>query len=103
MKITDTNGQPVWSAPVAGAPGLLLGKPYKETEAMTSTMVFGDFSYLWISDRGQFEVKASSDASDANAGAGSAFLQDEVWYKFKQRHSINVMKGAAFAKMVLSA
>jgi HK97 family phage major capsid protein len=103
MKIKDDNGDPIWGMPVAGAPGTILGKPYAETEAFTSKMIFGDFSYLWLSDRSSYEVKASTEASDANVSSGSAFMQDEVWFKFKQRHSINVMKGEAFAKMVLAA
>ncbi len=102
MKIKNDEGSPIWSMPVAGAPGTILGRPYAETEAFSSKAIYGDFSYLWLSDRSAYEVKASTDASDASGGSGSAFLQDEVWFKFKARHSINVMKGAAFAKMTMA-
>jgi HK97 family phage major capsid protein len=103
MKIVDANGLPIWTSPIGGNPGTILGKPYRETESFTSKMIFGDFSYLWLSDRTAYEVKASTEASDASGGSGSAFLQDEVWYKFRQRHSINVMKGSAFSTMTLAS
>lgn len=102
MKLRDDRNMPIWNMPAAGAPGTILGKPYYETDgtAMDSIIEFGPFArHLWISDNGTYEVKASDSASDANAGAGSAFLQDEIWYKFRRRTNILVAQPEAFAKL----
>lgn len=105
MKLKDDQNRPIWTMPDVGSPGLILGKPYDETDAtaMASLVHFGDYSsYLWISDNGSYEVKASDSASDANGGAGSAFLQDEIWYKFRRRENILIAQPEAFAKMTVA-
>jgi len=104
MKLKDDQNRPVWNMPISdGAPGTILGKPYDETDQLTTGVLFGDFGrFLWLSDRGSYEVKASDSASDANGGAGSAFLQDEIWYKFRRREDITVAQPEAFAKLTVA-
>lgn len=102
MKLKDDENRPIWSLPEAGAPGRIWGKPYYETDQLTTSILFGAFDRLWISDRGTYEVKASDSASDASGGAGSAFLQDEIWYKFRRRENIIVAQPEAFAKMTVA-
>lgn len=98
MKLRDDENRPLWAAPVAGAPGTIWGKPYYETDQLTTKVLFGDFGrFLWLSDRGTYDVKASDSASDASGGAGSAFLQDEIWYKFRRREAITVAQPEAFS------
>lgn len=105
MKLKDDYNRPIWTMPDVGSPGVIMGKPYDETDgtAMASIIEFGDWgNYLWISDRGGYDVKASDSASDANGAAGSAFLQDEIWYKFRRRENIVVAQPEAFAKMTVA-
>jgi HK97 family phage major capsid protein len=105
MKLRDDRNQPIWTMPALGAPGTILGKAYEETDgsAMDLIVEFGPWGrHLWISDNGTYEVKASDSASDANGGAGSAFLQDEIWYKFRRRTNIIVANPEAFAKMTVA-
>ncbi len=107
MKLQDDQSRPIWTMPVLGTSGMvagsILGKPYDETDQLGSYALFGDFGrYLWISDNGTYEVKASDSASDASGGAGSAFLQDEIWYKFRRREAITVAQPEAFAKMTVA-
>lgn len=103
MKLRDDDNRPLWAAPVNGNPGTIWGKPYYETDQLTTKVLFGDFGrYLWLSDRGTYEVKASDSASDANGGAGSAFLQDEIWYKFRRREAITVAQPEAFAVITVA-
>lgn len=111
MKLRDDQNRPIWTMPSEQAPGAILGMPYDETDQIAATfgsnsdqtpILFGDFGRsLWLSDRASYEVKASDSASDANAGAGSAFLQDEIWYKFRKREAITVAQPEAFAKMLV--
>lgn len=103
MKLKDDNNNPLWTMPIAGAPATILGRPYEETDQLTLSILYGDFGrYLWISDNGTYEVKGSDSASDASGGAGSAFLQDEIWYKFRRREDITVAQPEAFAKMTVA-
>ena len=102
MKLRDDQNRPIWSMPEGGAPGRIWGKPYYETDQLTTTILYGAWDRLWISDRGGYEVKASDSASDANGGAGSAFLQDEIWYKFRRRENIIVAQPEAFAKITVA-
>ncbi len=115
MKLVDDQNRPIWLAPQLGQPsGSILGKSYDETAEIPDTLgttrangtntaiLFGDFGRsLWLSDRGEYDVKASDSASDANGGAGSAFLQDEIWYKFRKREDITVAQPEAFAKLAV--
>jgi HK97 family phage major capsid protein len=115
MKMADDQGRPIWSSPVEGAPGRILGKPYEESDMIPDTLgttatngtdtgaIFGDFGGLWMSDRLGLETKASDSASDANAGAGSAFLQDEIWFRFRKRLAITVARPVGFSKMAVPA
>lgn len=103
MKMQDDQGRPIWSMPVTGFPGTVFGRPYDESDLLGSSIIYGNFGkYLWISDRGGYEVKGSDSASDANAGAGSAFTQDEIWYRFKRRENIMVVQPSAFSKITLA-
>ncbi len=103
MKLKDDENRPIWSLPTDGAPGKIWGKDYYETDQLTTTILFGAFNTsLWLSDRGSYDVKASDSASDASGGAGSAFLQDEIWYKFRKREDITVAQPEAFAKMTVA-
>lgn len=116
MKLQDDQSRPIWTMPLLNTPGIdfsqaagsgfagtIIGKPYDETDQLTLTALFGDFGQsLWISDRGTYDVKASDSASDASGGAGSAFLQDEIWYKFRRRENIVVAQPEGFAKMTVA-
>lgn len=116
MQLRDDQNRPIWIAPqtvgtIEGpVPGTIFGYPYEETDQIPtnlgsgaqSAIEFGPFGdHLWLSDRGTYEVKASDSASDANGGAGSAFLQDEIWYKFRRRQDITVAQPEAFAYMLV--
>jgi HK97 family phage major capsid protein len=113
MKLVDDNNRPLWSAPIDGAPGRILGKMYDETDQIPDTLgttrtngtntalLFGAWDGLWISPRGGYTVKASDSASDSNGK--SAFSLDEVWFKFRRRQDISVANGEALAKLAIPA
>lgn len=58
-KIKDTNGQYIWQPSVTmGTPDMLYGRPVYTSPSMPAlaasakSIVFGDFNYYWIADRG---------------------------------------------------
>lgn len=110
MKLVDDNNRPIWTMPVEGAPGRIIGKSYFETDQIPDTLgtgsdqtgiLFGAFDQVWISDRGEYRVSASESASDS-AGA-SAFELDEIWYRFIRRMSLDVANAEALSKLLIPA
>jgi len=66
-----------------------------------TAILYGNWKkYLWVSDRGGYEIYASRDASDFGTNE-SAFMLDETWFRFKRRMSINVALPVAFSRMLV--
>jgi len=65
-------------------------------------ILYGDFGYLWLSDREGMTVKVTQDASDWVGGAlDSAFVRDQTWMRFVKAMSIDVMQPSAFTYMLV--
>lgn len=109
MKLKTSDGTFIWSPPTAGVPGLIWGYNYAISDQIPSTLgagsdregfIFGNFKkHFFISDRGGYEVKSSISASDT-ASSESAFMQDETWFRFKKRMSLDVAQAEAFSKLL---
>ena len=108
MKLKNDAGDYIWSPPTSSAPGMIWGYPYAVSDQILSTLgggdktgiIFGNFKkHFFISDRGGYEVKSSISASDT-ASAESAFMQDETWFRFKKRMSLDVAQPEAFVKLL---
>jgi len=111
MKIVDLQGRPIWQTP--GMPGqipTIWGYPYIISDQIPTNLgtgaqtaiEFGNFKkHYFVSDRGGYEVIASNSAADTNASE-SAFMEDETWFRFKKRVSLDVALPAAFSRMIIS-
>jgi HK97 family phage major capsid protein len=109
MKLKDSNNNPIWTLPGAGILPTIYGFPYAISDQIpvnlgTGTdqtgMIFGNFKrHFFVSDRGGYEVISSNSASDT--GTASAFMEDETWFRFKKRMSLDVANAAAFSKMLV--
>jgi HK97 family phage major capsid protein len=112
MKLKDDQARPIWANPLDGAPGRLMGIPYRESDQIPDTLgttrtngantaiLFGAWDGLWISPRGGYSVDASQSASDSTGK--SAFTLDETWYKFRRREDITVANPEAFGKYTIA-
>lgn len=109
MKIKDSQGRYIWNRPMEGGrPASLNGFPLFVTDQIPSNLgtgtdetwlLFGNVSkYFFFSPRGGMEVKASTEAADLTANT-SAFFNDETWFRFVQRVSLDVALPAAFSRM----
>jgi HK97 family phage major capsid protein len=108
MKLKDSQGRYLWQVPNGNQPPRIWTAPYEisdqiPTDLGTGTnetaILWGNWKkYLWISDRGGYEVVASNSAADFN-GNKSAFMSDETWFRFKKRMSLDVALPQAFVKM----
>lgn len=108
MKLKDQNDQYLWAPPTASAPGTIWGVPYMISDELpvnlgTGTdetpILFGNFKkHFFVSDRGGYEVKSSISASDI-VNSQSAFMEDETWFRFKKRMSLDVALPQAFSKL----
>lgn len=104
-KLKDSQGNYIWQAPVAGAPGTIWGKPYELSERFpaysTSAQVslpfvaYGNPRNLMLGDRKQLAVR-SSDV------AGSTFQKIQTAIRVHERIAIGSY-GEAFAKLVTAA
>jgi HK97 family phage major capsid protein len=82
-KIKDGNNNYIWQPSVvtAGAPDMILNRPYKtsiyapELAAGNVPILFGDFSYYWIAERQGRSFKRLSELYAANGQIG--FLASE--------------------------
>lgn len=110
MKLKDLQNRPLWQMPTQGSPANIYGYPYEISDQIPSTLgtgtqtaiLFGNWKkYFWVSDRGGYEVKSSIAASDIT-NSESAFMQDETWYRFKKRMSLDVALPAAFIRMAVA-
>lgn len=109
MKLKDANGQYLWQAPAGDQPAKIWTYPYKVSDQIpvnlgagaSSAILFGNWKkYLYVSDRGGYEVKSSISATDLGTNE-SAFMEDETWFRFKRRMSINVALPVAFSRMIV--
>lgn len=107
MQLKDANGQYLWQAPAGNQPAKIWTFPYEVSDQIPSTlgtgtqtaMLFGNWNkYYYISDRGGYEVKSSISATDLGTNE-SAFMEDETWYRFKKRMSLDVALPVAFSRM----
>lgn len=109
-KLKDNNGQYIWSPPVGGAPGTILGYPYYEIESMPSTsdasqadkafIVFGNLKYLYFGDR---EQMTSMLAREGTVGSTSLLQTDQSALRITERVAIAVALPSAFAVIKTSA
>jgi HK97 family phage major capsid protein len=106
MKLQDANNNYLWAPPTQVTPANIWGYPYKISDQIGSTIdtdhtaiLFGNWKKnYFVSDRGGLEVKSSISASDPS-NTQSAFLEDETWFRFKKRMSLDVANAAAFSKI----
>lgn len=108
MKLKDSNNNYLWSPPTQVTPAQVWGYPYKVSDQIPSNLgggtnetaiFFGNWKkHYFVSDRGGLEVKSSISASDI-VNSQSAFMEDETWFRFKKRMSLDVANAAAFSKM----
>lgn len=108
MKLADSQNHPLWVPPTASTPATIYGYPYEISDEIPvnlgggtdeTAILFGNFKkHFFVSDRGGYEVKVSDSASDIT-NSQSAFLEDELWYRFKRRVSLDVALPLAFSKM----
>ncbi len=108
MKLKDKNDNYIWNPPTALTPKAIWGYPYEISDEILSTygggtetaILFGNWKkHYFVSDKGGLEVKSSISATDV--GAASAFMEDETWFRFKKRISLDVALSAAFSKMLV--
>lgn len=108
MKLKTSDDEYIWSKPTDSTPSKIWGYDYKISDRILSTygtgtqtaMLFGQWKNVFMSDRGAYEVNASDSAADFT-NSQSAFLEDEIWYKFSKRMSIDVANAAGMAKMLV--
>jgi len=104
-KIKDDNGQYIWQPAVSNdIPATIMGIPYKVTNQIPRNLTKGtstDCSYILltcanevlIGDRRQYKVEKSTEA-------GTAFEQDQVWFKVTARKAIALRYPVAIVKML---
>jgi len=107
--LKDTNNRPLWQMPNESRPGTIYEQRYEVSDQILSTygtgtetaILYGNWKkYLWVSDRGGYEIYSSKDASDFGTNE-SAFMLDETWFRFKRRMSIDVALPVAFSMMLV--
>ena len=107
--LKDNQNRPLWQMPNESRPGNVYGMSYEVSDQILSTygagaetaILYGNWKkYLWLSDRGGYEIYASKDASDFGTNE-SAFMLDETWFRFVRRMSINVALPVAFSRMLV--
>jgi HK97 family phage major capsid protein len=106
MKLKDDQNNYIWSPPTMATPPTIWGYPYSISDQIPSdidtnhtTILFGNWKkHYFVSDRGGLEVVSSNSAADI-VNSESAFMEDETWFRFKKRISLDVAQPAAFAKM----
>lgn len=115
MKMKDDENRPIWTMPAAGNPGMILGRPYYESDQIPNTLgttrtnglntaiMYGAWDAVMVSPLGEYSVEASNAASDDSGTGNSAFMKGEIWYRFERRESIDVMNGEALAKLAVPA
>lgn len=74
----------------------LIPKGAQGTSNVASTVVFGDFRYMWIPFWGPMEMLMSN---VAQVGSTSAFSQDMTFVRFVQMYDVGVMAPNAFTKV----
>ncbi len=109
MKLKDADGNYLWSKPEGATPGRMWNYPYEISDqipvnlgggANQTAMMFGNFKkYHFLSDRAGLMFLASKSASDMGTSE-SAFMQDETWYRWTKRMSIDVALPVAFTRML---
>jgi len=109
-KITDNNGQYIWSPPVGGNPGTVLGFPYYEIASMPSTadgsqankpfIAFGNLKYLYFGDRATMEAYV---AKEGSVGSTSLLQTDQSAIRLIERVAIAVAYADAFAVIKTAA
>ena len=99
-KLKDSNGQYLWQPALsAGTPDMLVGKPVAISEDCEHTataekpILFGDFGYYWIADRGSVVLQRLNELYAAN---------DQVGYKATRRTD-GVLTAAAAIKHIVMA
>jgi HK97 family phage major capsid protein len=110
MKLKDSQGRPLWTLPSQGVLPSIYGYNYVISDQIPTNLgtgtdetaiLFGNFKkHFFVSDRGGYEVISSNAASDIS-GSASAFMEDETWFRFKKRLSLDVAQPEAFAKMLV--
>lgn len=100
-KLKDNNNQYLWQPSLAsGAPETLLGRPVITNNSMATitnsakVILFGDFSYFWIADWSQMEMKRLDELYAANGQVGF------TWYS---RFDSHVMLSAAIKRLTMAA
>ena len=104
-KIKNLDGQYIWQPAVSSdVPATVMGIPYKVTNQIPKNLTKGtstDCSYIilvcanevLIGDRRQYRVEKSTEA-------GTAFEQDQVWFKVTARKAIALRYPVAVVKML---
>ena len=109
MQLKDANGQYLWQQPSGNQPAKIWTYPYEVSDEILSTygggtetaILFGNWGkYLLYSPKGPYEVKSTISGADF-ATSTSAFMNDETWYRFKRRISIDVGLPVAFSRMLV--
>lgn len=79
MKVVDERGLPIWQAPTARDPGLILGLPYSIEHHCPNNFVFVGAlrNYIWF-DRQTFAVERTTEG-------GTAFRKHQLHIKFYGR------------------
>lgn len=100
-KVKTANGINIWQpSMVEGEPDTLLGRPVYISEAMPETsagacvVAFGDFSYLWVADRGNRSLKQLKELY-ATTGQVGFLASQRVDARLTLREAIKTMKIAA--------
>lgn len=108
MKLKDQEDNYIWNPPTTVTPRSIWGYPYEISDEILSTygggtetaILFGNWKkHYFVSDKGGLEVKSSISATDV--GSASAFMEDETWFRFKKRISLDVALAQAFSKMLV--
>ena len=108
MKLKDQEDRYLWAPPTAATPATIWGYGYEISDEIPTNLgtatdetaiLFGNYKkHYFVSDRGGYEVKSSISASDI-VNSQSAFMEDETWFRFKKRMSLDVANAAAFSKL----
>jgi HK97 family phage major capsid protein len=108
MKLKDQEDRYLWAPPTATTPASIWGVPYLISDELPldlgtgndeTPILFGNYKkHFFVSDRGGYEVKSSISASDIG-NSQSAFMEDETWFRFKKRMSLDVALPQAFSKL----
>lgn len=108
-KLKDSNGQYIWNAPAAAAPGTIWGYPYYLTEVMPSAsdsgastkfIAFGNPKYTLFGDRKQLAVAISQEAT---VGSDNLFEQDMQALRLIERVDIQLAIPEAYSVLRTAA